>query len=62
MLFLSIHEPCFEILRAKITGVATQGHLANDVVLVVFLVQGQNGRDELGDVFLQFIASHQMAH
>lgn len=37
-------------------------HLANDVVLTVFLVQGQNGRNEFRNLLLQFFTGHQMAH
>lgn len=41
---------------------ALQTHLANDIVLVVFLVQGQDGRNEFRNLLLQFIIGHQMAH
>lgn len=37
-------------------------HLANDIVLIVFLVQGQDGRNKFRNLLLQFITGHQMAH
>lgn len=37
-------------------------HLANDVVLCVFLVQGHDGRDDSGDLFFQFVTGHEMTH
>lgn len=41
---------------------AAQTHLANDVVFIVFLVKGQDGRHEFGNLLLQFFTGHQVAH
>lgn len=37
-------------------------HLAYDVMLVVFLVKGQDGWYKFGNLLLQFFAGHQVAH
>ena len=37
-------------------------HLADDKMLVVLLVHGQQSREELGNLLLQLVAGHEVAH
>lgn len=62
---ISLHKLYFlqkPIINNPYTDASHCAHLANDVVLVVFLVQGQDGRNKSGNLFLQFIVGHQMTH
>ena len=40
----------------------TMAHLADDEMLVVLLVHGQQSREEPGNLLLQFVTGHEVAH
>ena len=49
-------------LRTKMAAGWPRSHLADDKMLVVLLVHGQQRGEELGNLLLQLIAGHEVAH